>query len=138
MSPAQVAHHAYGEIVIEHLIPGIVVRDCCDAGKQVFQATPNQANTFRYREVLFDRRSFRIDRYRGCPFRGVGVWPAAESWEKAEFQMIVRVDQPREQEITGKIDYGSAIMRRPERSNATAPNHQVHMLQRLAIRWYCA
>src|ERR1022692_4459283 len=85
VSPAEFPDHLHGKITIEPLIPGIVVRHSCDAGKQVSDAAPQQAHNLGHREVLFQRRSFRMINI-ARPLGGIAVWAAAESGEEAEFQ----------------------------------------------------
>ena len=41
-----------------------------------------------------------------CPFDGVLIWSRAEVGEEAEFEMIVRVDEAGEQQISRQINDG--------------------------------
>src|SRR5579862_7337825 len=98
MSPIEFAKHPNRKIGCEHFgMIRIVMTDRRNTAEEIAKTTPPKARRFGNRAELADRRLIRtidiVD-----PFLKVRVGGfTAQAREEAEFEMIVSVDDPREQ-----------------------------------------
>src|SRR5215471_2173199 len=109
MCPSEALDHAHWELRPESRgFVRIVVQDRSHSGDQVLDSSPNQAKRLRNPQLLTNWRF--IGAIDICsPSTGIGIWAVAEPWEKAEFQVIMRIDQAREDEKSLQVDDGRAV-----------------------------
>ena len=108
MIPSKVADHAHRKIISFKLaLRWIVMADRRYAAKKIAQSAPPQAHIFRNSPMRSDRLGKRLmDVAR--PTRSIRVRWVAESWKERKFEMVVRVDEPRQQKISAQIDIARA------------------------------
>src|SRR5262249_28789901 len=96
MGPAEIANHSDRKVVIENFgLVGVVMHDGGYAGQQILDTAPKQADAFRDSEVVANGRVVGTVNVES-PIGRVGVWAAAEAGEEIELQVVVGVDETRE------------------------------------------
>ena len=105
VSPPELAHHPHRKATRENFrFPGVVVRHSRNAAQQILDAAPEEPYSLRYAEMFLYGRIVRT--VNGCgPVRSVGVRTAPEPRKEIELEVIVNVDQSREKQVTGQVQY---------------------------------
>ncbi len=83
-----------------------------------------QPHSLRNLQVLLHRRLVRSIHICG-PLRSVGVRRPSESREEIELEVVMGVDQSRQQQMPGEVQFESAFEARIKRKDAAAFDHQV-------------
>ena len=108
MSPAATSHHPDLEWTIEHgRLVRVVMRHRGDARQQILQAAPLQPHALWNRQVLFNGRGpGAVDIFR--PGSGIWIGALAKARKEIELEMVVLVDEPRQQQMTGEVPHLAA------------------------------
>src|SRR5450759_5023311 len=104
MRPPEAADYAHGKAGIKNVrFVRIVVRDRGNTRQQVLDGAPMQALGLLQSAMLSDRKVVAMVNV-GRPFQKVRVSSVAEARKQVEFEMVVRVDQSRQQKISSEIN----------------------------------
>ena len=80
----------------------------CNAAKKISNPAPPKAHIFRHGPMLGDKmRKLVVDVF--SPIDVVPIGRIGQSWVKCEFQMVMRIDESRQKEKAGEVDYSRRI-----------------------------
>src|ERR1700722_6217384 len=102
--PPEIRQYMHREVSAdEYWVKRIVMTYGCYSAEKVADRAPPEANVFRYRALTLNCRSLVLLNVI-CPFFVVAIGAVAEIGVKGIFQMVVRVDQAREYQISLKVE----------------------------------
>src|SRR5215472_14918133 len=125
MRPPEIRNHTYWKIFVQEIGQyGVVMANRRNTTKQIPYRTPPQAHILRHRPVSRDRGLLVLLNV-SCPILRVRIGSAAKIWKQPELEMVVRVDQSRQQQMTIELQkrqslivmFWSRLTRRPDRGN---------------------
>src|SRR6267143_3266997 len=109
MRPAELLDYAYWELhLIEDWIIRVVVANSRDTREQIFQTTPDQSQPFGNAQMIGDRQLGGLVNILS-PLRGIRIGAAAKAGEEVELEMVVRVDEPRQNTVVAEIHVHSLL-----------------------------
>src|SRR5580700_4131751 len=109
MGPAEFLQHSHRKIAVEdRILARIVMADSGDSAEKILQPSPKQSDVFGNEEMFRYGRFLRsIDVAR--PVSRVRIWTLPQPWIQIEFQMIVRVDQSRQDQVAFQIQHDGGL-----------------------------
>src|SRR5260370_10296954 len=103
MRPSEALRHANREALGEDVgLAWVVVANGGDAAEQVLQPAPEQPQFLWYTKMVANWREIRMINIAG-PLCRIGIGAASEARKQVELQMVMRIDQPRQNHVTAEV-----------------------------------